>query len=273
MVPRLPAAARRGVAADRRHRAAAAGDRGDVHRGVAADRRHREAAAAGDRAAARREAAAVPEAHRADGRREAAAVPEVHRAAARPEAAAVPEAHRADGHRRRRRPGGAPGGRAPGGPGGPGGPPGRAPGAPGAPGMPGRAPAGGAACGISRLSHTSMYMAEVTRSSRPFLRAGSSSSSSGIGGGSGALSFSPVHSRKRAARTAERVGLLVVRAALLADDHDVTTSTRCTTCAGFAALTMESIAFVVRSDISSTVTRTASRGLSCPGSSPIGLVE
>jgi hypothetical protein len=41
-----------------------------------------------------------------------------------------------------------------------------------------------------------MYIAPVTRSIKPFLRFGSSSSSSGIGGGSATFIFSPVHSRK-----------------------------------------------------------------------------
>ncbi len=59
--------------------------------------------------------------------------------------------------------------------------------------MPGRTPT--PAEGISRLSQTSMYMAPVTRSISERLRFGSSTSSSGIGGGSGAFIFSPVHSR------------------------------------------------------------------------------
>ena len=66
-------------------------------------------------------------------------------------------------------------------------------GPPGAPGAPGRAAA--PALAISRLSQTSVYIEPLTRSSSDFFRFGSSSSSWGIGGGSGAFIFSPVHSR------------------------------------------------------------------------------
>jgi hypothetical protein len=66
--------------------------------------------------------------------------------------------------------------------------------------MPGRAippgPAPTPALGISRLSHTSMYMAPLIRCRMVFFCFGSAISSSGIGGGSGAFIFSPVHSRK-----------------------------------------------------------------------------
>src|SRR5262249_62434768 len=84
--------------------------------------------------------------------------------------------------------------------------------------------------------------------------------------------FSPVPSRNSPHEPQNESASLLWKPQL-PDDHDATTSTLCTTCAGLAADTTASTALTDTAAGSATETRTARRGWSWPGNWAPGVTD